>query len=61
MLISELCERAKNMVTDLDPDEKDELIHFRVRSKTNEISVAPHNDFILIVVQNLVEGKTFSS
>ena len=49
------------MVTDLDPDEKDELIHFRVRSKTNEISVAPHNDFILIVVQNLVEGKTFSS
>ena len=49
------------MVTDLDPEEKDELIHFRVRSKTNEISVAPYNDFILIVVQNLVEGKTFSS
>ena len=55
-MISQLCERAKMIVTELHPQEpEDELVHLRLRNRTNEISVAPYKEFILIVVQNLVE------
>ena len=50
VLISQLCERAKNTVTDLDPS--DELIYFRLMGKKEEILVTPEEDFIMITVQN---------
>jgi dynein light chain roadblock-type len=50
VLISQLSERAKSIVRDLDP--ANELTYLRIKSKKHEILVAPEDDFILIVVQN---------
>ena len=49
-LISQLSERAKSIVRDLDP--ANELTYLRIKSRKHEILVAPEDDFILIVVQN---------
>lgn len=48
--MSQLSERAKSIVRDLDP--ANELTYLRIRSKKHEVLVAPEDDFILIVVQN---------
>ena len=50
VLISQLSERAKSIVRDLDP--ANELTYLRIKSRKHEILVAPEEDFILIVVQN---------
>ena len=50
VLISQLSERAKSIVRDLDP--ANELTYLRIKSRKHEILVAPEDDFILIVVQN---------
>ena len=50
VLVSQLSERAKSIVRDLDP--ANELTYLRIRSKKHEVLVAPEDDFILIVVQN---------
>ena len=50
VLVSQLSERAKSIVRDLDP--ANELTYLRIRSKKHEVLVAPEEDFILIVVQN---------
>ena len=55
VLISQLCERAKNTVTDLDPS--DELIYFRLMGKKEEILVTPEEDFIMITVQNNIARR----
>ena len=57
VLLSQLAERAKSTVRDLDPDLVDELKYMRIKSKTNELFVAPRDDFILIVLQNLPQIK----
>jgi len=49
-LVSQLSERAKSIVRDLDPS--NELTYLRIKSKKHEVLVAPEDDFILIVVQN---------
>jgi len=49
-LVSQLSERAKSIVRDLDPS--NELTYLRIKSKKHEVLVAPEKDFILIVVQN---------
>ncbi|XP_014240457.1 dynein light chain roadblock-type 2 [Cimex lectularius] len=48
-LITQLCEKARSAVRDLDPT--NDLTFLRMRSKKHEIMVAPDKDFMLIVVQ----------
>nr|CAD7393032.1 unnamed protein product [Timema cristinae] len=49
-LISQLSDRARSVVRDLDPT--NDLTFLRIRSKKHEIMVAPDKEFILIVIQN---------
>jgi dynein light chain roadblock-type len=49
-LLSQLADKARNVVRDLDPS--NDLTFLRVRSKKHEIMVAPDKDFLLIVIQN---------
>ncbi|PAA46936.1 hypothetical protein BOX15_Mlig005159g3 [Macrostomum lignano] len=44
-----LTERARSAVRDLDPT--NDLTFLRIRSKKNEIMVAPENDYLVIVIQ----------
>lgn len=50
-LIPQLAILARNMVRDLDP--QNELEFLRIRSMKQEIMVAPHAEFVLIVIQDL--------
>ncbi|CAK9820895.1 dynein light chain roadblock-type 2 [Linepithema humile] len=52
-LISQLSDKARSVVRDLDPT--NDLTFLRIRSKKHEIMVAPDKEFILIVVQNPVD------
>lgn len=52
-LISQLSDKARSVIRDLDPT--NDLTFLRIRSKKNEIMVAPDKEFILIVVQNPVD------
>eukprot|EP01015_Nassula_variabilis_P031029 TRINITY_DN6925_c0_g1_i7.p2 TRINITY_DN6925_c0_g1~~TRINITY_DN6925_c0_g1_i7.p2 ORF type:complete len:107 (+),score=28.99 TRINITY_DN6925_c0_g1_i7:162-482(+) len=47
--IPQLTQKARSTIRDLDP--QNELTFLRIRSKNNEIMVAPDKDFMLIVVQ----------
>lgn len=49
--ISSLADRARSMIREL--DSTNDLIFLRVRTKKNEIMVAPDNDYLLVVVQHL--------
>lgn len=42
--------RCKNIVSELVKNE--ELAFIRIRTKQNEIMIAPDNDFVLVVIQN---------
>lgn len=53
-LISALAAKARHCVRDLDPT--NDLSFLRIRSKKNEIMVAPDKDFILIVIQNVSDS-----
>jgi dynein light chain roadblock-type len=53
-LITTLAAKARACVRDLDPT--NDLTFLRIRSKKNEIMVAPDKDFILIVIQKFNEG-----
>uniref|UniRef100_A0A023FAQ0 Dynein light chain roadblock n=1 Tax=Triatoma infestans TaxID=30076 RepID=A0A023FAQ0_TRIIF len=48
-LITQLCDKARGAVRDLDPS--NDLTFLRLRSKKHEIMVAPDKEFILIVIQ----------
>ncbi|KAJ8949730.1 hypothetical protein NQ318_005051 [Aromia moschata] len=48
-LISSLSDKARSVVRDLDPS--NDLTFLRIRSKKDEIMVAPDKEFLLIVVQ----------
>ncbi|CAG5073833.1 hypothetical protein G9C98_001756 [Cotesia typhae] len=52
-LISQLSDKARSVVRDLDPT--NDLTFLRIRSKKHEVMVAPDKEFILIVVQNPVD------
>merc|ERR1711892_1020923 len=52
-LISGLTKQARSMVRNIDP--VNELNFVRIRSKKNEILIAPDRDYILIVVQTPAE------
>jgi dynein light chain roadblock-type len=49
-LLHSLSAQARNCVRDIDP--QNDLTFLRVRSKKNEIMVAPDKDYMLIVIQN---------
>lgn len=49
-LISQLADKARSVVRDLDPS--NDLTFLRIRSKKHEILVAPDKDFLLLVIQN---------
>mmetsp|Transcript_121861 Transcript_121861/g.339790 ORF Transcript_121861/g.339790 Transcript_121861/m.339790 type:complete len:101 (+) Transcript_121861:72-374(+) len=49
-LISQLAAKARSVVRDLDP--QNDLTFLRIRSKKNEIMVAPDKEYILIVIQD---------
>ncbi|XP_048818917.1 dynein light chain roadblock-type 1-like isoform X26 [Lagopus muta] len=44
---------ARSIVRDIDP--QNDLTFLRIRSKKNEIMVAPENDYLLIVIQSRKE------
>ncbi|KAJ1640038.1 dynein light chain roadblock-type 2 [Pavlovales sp. CCMP2436] len=48
-LITQLVDKARRMVLDLDKD--DELTFLRIRSNKHEILVAPDKEYLLICVQ----------
>ncbi|XP_074529328.1 dynein light chain roadblock-type 1 [Halichoeres trimaculatus] len=49
-LIHQLVTKARSTVRDIDP--QNDLTFLRVRSKKNEIMIAPDKDYFLIVIQN---------
>ncbi|XP_029946940.1 dynein light chain roadblock-type 1 isoform X2 [Salarias fasciatus] len=49
-LIHQLVMTARSTVRDMDP--QNDLTFLRVRSKKNEIMIAPEKDYFLIVIQN---------
>jgi dynein light chain roadblock-type len=49
-LISQLALKAAGVVRSL--DEADDLAFLRIRSKKQEIMIAPDKDYVLVVVQN---------
>ncbi|CAD8054059.1 unnamed protein product [Paramecium sonneborni] len=53
--IPTLAAKAKSTVRDLDP--MNELTFLRLKSKNNEIMVAPDKEFLLIVIQGPKEEK----
>ncbi|KAF7693270.1 dynein light chain roadblock-type 1 [Silurus meridionalis] len=52
-LIHQLVMKARSTVRDIDP--QNDLTFLRVRSKKNEIMIAPDKDYFLIVIQNPME------
>uniref|UniRef100_A0A9J8C176 Dynein, light chain, roadblock-type 1 n=1 Tax=Cyprinus carpio carpio TaxID=630221 RepID=A0A9J8C176_CYPCA len=51
--VHQLLMKARGMVRDIDP--QNDLTFLRVRSKKNEIMIAPDKDYFLIVIQNPTE------
>uniref|UniRef100_A0A3B3Z141 Dynein light chain roadblock n=1 Tax=Poecilia mexicana TaxID=48701 RepID=A0A3B3Z141_9TELE len=49
-LIHQLVMKARSTLRDIDP--QNDLTFLRVRSKKNEIMIAPDKDYFLIVIQN---------
>ncbi|XP_068450079.1 dynein light chain roadblock-type 1 [Clinocottus analis] len=49
-LIHQLVMKARSTVRDIDP--QNDLTFLRLRSKKNEIMIAPDKDYFLIVIQN---------
>eukprot|EP00493_Phyllostaurus_siculus_P026798 UN27144 len=49
-LIHSLAAKSRSTVRDLDP--QNDLTFLRIRSKKHEIMVAPHKDYLLIVIQD---------
>ncbi|XP_043910635.1 dynein light chain roadblock-type 1-like [Protopterus annectens] len=52
-LIHQLIMKARNTVRDIDPT--NDLTFLRIRSKKNEIMVAPDKEYFLIVIHNPAE------
>jgi dynein light chain roadblock-type len=52
-MVTALSEKARHCIRDLDPT--NDLTFLRIRSKKNEIMVAPERDFTLIVIQKVTD------
>eukprot|EP00823_Brevimastigomonas_motovehiculus_P007722 TRINITY_DN686_c0_g1_i1.p1 TRINITY_DN686_c0_g1~~TRINITY_DN686_c0_g1_i1.p1 ORF type:complete len:112 (-),score=30.95 TRINITY_DN686_c0_g1_i1:133-468(-) len=57
--ISQLAMKARSVVRDLDP--QNDLTFLRIRTKKNEIMVAPDKDFMLVVIQDPSLAKNTST
>ena len=55
MKVSDLAQKARSVVRDIDP--MNELTFFRVRSKKQEILVAPDKNLFLIVIQDHIKEQ----
>ena len=53
--VTELAKKARSVVRDIDP--LNDLTFFRVRSKRQEIMVAPDKNLFLIVIQDQVQEQ----
>ena len=53
--VTELAKKARSVVRDIDP--MNDLTFFRVRSKRQEILVAPDKNLFLIVIQDQEDNK----
>ncbi len=53
--VTELAKKARSVVRDIDP--LNDLTFFRVRSKRQEIMVAPDKNLFLIVIQDQVQDE----
>ena len=53
--VTELAKKARSVVRDIDP--LNDLTFFRVRSRRQEIMVAPDKNLFLIVIQQFNEGE----
>lgn len=51
-----LAKKARSMIRDLDPT--NDLTFLRIKTRNDEIMVAPDKDYMLIVVQGPKESKT---
>ncbi|KAK7119360.1 dynein light chain roadblock-type 1 [Siphateles boraxobius] len=51
--IHQLLMKARGIVRDIDP--QNDLTFLRIRSKKNEVMIAPDKDYFLIVIQNPTE------
>lgn len=49
--LQQLCDKSKNVINELDPSNA--LTFLRLRTKKNEIMVAPDRDYLLAVIQSL--------
>ncbi|XP_034021806.1 dynein light chain roadblock-type 1 [Thalassophryne amazonica] len=49
-LLQQLVMKARSTLRDIDP--QNDLTFLRIRSKKNEIMIAPDKDFFMIVIQN---------
>ncbi|XP_065177193.1 dynein light chain roadblock-type 2-like isoform X1 [Sycon ciliatum] len=54
-LIQQLVAKSRGVIRDLDP--VNDLCFLRVKSKKHEIMVAPENDYLLIVVQDIMDDE----
>ncbi|KAM9352680.1 dynein light chain roadblock-type 2-like [Symphorus nematophorus] len=52
-LLRQLTMLARSTVRDIDP--QNDLTYLRIRSKKHEVMVAPEDDYLLIVIQNISE------
>ena len=50
-LISSLTSRGRSLIRELDPE--NDLIFLRVRTKQDEIMIAPDKEFMLVVIQKI--------
>lgn len=51
LLLQSICERSKNLIHELDPS--NDLTFLRLRTKKNEIMIAPDKNYLLAVIENL--------
>ncbi|EPB68712.1 Roadblock/LC7 domain protein [Ancylostoma ceylanicum] len=50
-LLQQLCEKSKSVIRELDGS--NDLTFLRLRTKKNEIMIAPDKDYLLAVIENL--------
>ncbi|CAD6190229.1 unnamed protein product [Caenorhabditis auriculariae] len=50
-LLQQLCEKSKSLIRELDPT--NDLTFLQLRTKKNEIMIAPDKEYLLAVIKNL--------
>jgi len=58
-LLNQVTAKARSMVRDIDP--QNDLTFLRIRSKKNEVMVAPDKEYLLIVIQSSTDWSCSAS